>query len=321
MKFLGIRDLYSLAMMTFIRTVTGLSPPLPKELIVQGIALAACHLSRRKRRPIEKNLSEAFGGTLGKDEIRGIVKGTFHEFWREIFSRWPSGQERACLKKVEIRGLENLRKAVGSGKGTILWESNGLGRRALSKQILHEHGILIHQVYGEAHLKGFLSDGRTETWVREHIIKKEMERSERPFLAEIIYLPVTDSLFFTRVLLDRLRENAILCIPGDGRSGKNLLSLKFLGQTELFSSGMVSLARISGSPILPFFCLHEGNGKISLMIAPPIHIEKEWGREKALEQGVLQYITLLESYIRRYPDQYRKWGDLGRPTNGEHRFY
>jgi lauroyl/myristoyl acyltransferase len=143
-----------------------------------------------------------------------------------------------------------------------------------------------------------------------------MERCEKPFLAEIIYLPRSDSLVFTRILLDRLKQNAILCIPGDGRSGKKLLSARFLGHTELFSTGMVSLARISGASILPMFCIQEERGKTSLIIEPPILIETEVGREQALEKGVVQYVSLLESYIRKYPKQYQNWTFRPSPING-----
>jgi lauroyl/myristoyl acyltransferase len=316
MKCLQIWDFYSLFVITLIRIVSGFSSPLPKNLIVKTIALAAYHFSKKKRQNIERNLSEAFDGKLSKHQRREITQGAFYEFWRETGSLWPTRQERAALKNVNIQGLEHLQRALKNGRGTILWESNAFGRRALSKQILHENGFLIHQVYGDAHLKGFLNVGRRNSWVRENIIKTEMERCEKPFLAEIIYLPRSDSLVFTRILLDRLKQNSILCIPADGRSGKKLLSVRFLGHTELFPTGMVSLARISGASILPMFCVQEERGKTSLIIEPPILIETEVGREQALEKGVVQYVSLLESYIRKYPKQYKNWTFQAKPING-----
>ena len=317
MKYLEIGDLYSLFVIALIKIVSRFSSSLPKDLTVKSIAFAAYHFSKKKRRNIEKNLSEVLDGKLSKHQRRDIVQGAFHEFWRETCSRWLTRQEKAALKSVSIQGLEHLQRALKNGRGVILWESNALGRRTLSKQVLHGNGFAIHQVYAEVHLKGFLTNDpyRHHSWVRDHMIKKEMERYENPFLAEIIYLPLSDSLVFTRVLLDRLKQNAILCIPGDGRSGKKLLPVKFLGRTKLFSTGMVSLAKISGASILPMFCIQEKNGKTNLIIEPPILIETVVGREQVLEKGVLQYVSLLESYIRKYPEQYRNWsfggGSLG----------
>lgn len=317
MKCLRIQDLYSLTVITLIKIVSGFPFSLLKDLTVKSIVFAAYHVSRKKRHRMEKNLSEAFDGKLAEHQRREIVKGAFYEFWRETCSRWPTRQERAALKRAEIQGLEHLQRALRNGRGVILWESNAFGRRTLSKQILHQNGFLIHQVYAEVHLKGFLTTDpdRSHSWVRDHMIKTEMERCEKPFLAEIIYLPSSDSLVFTRILLDRLKQNAILCIPGDGRSGKKLLPMRFLGRTRLFSTGMVSLAKISGAAILPIFCIQEKNGKTNLIIEPPILIETVVGREQVLEKGVLQYVSLLESYIRKYPQQYRNWTFQGSPTN------
>jgi lauroyl/myristoyl acyltransferase len=319
MKRLQIWDLYSLFVIALIKIVSGFSSPLLKDLTIKSIAFAAYNVSKKKRHGMEKNLSEAFDGKLAEHQRREIVKGVFYEFWRETFSRWPTSQERAALKSADIQGLEHLQRALGNGRGVILWESNAFGRRTLSKQILHENGFLIHQVYAEVHLRGFLTTDpdRYNSWVREHMIKTEMEKFEKPFLAEIIYLPSSDSLVFTRILLDRLKQNAILCIPGDGRSGKKLLPMRFLGHTMLFSTGMVSLAKISGASILPIFCIQEKNGKTSLIIEPPILIETEVERKQVLEKGVIHYVRLLESYIRKYPEQYRNWSFWGRSLNLE----
>ena len=319
MKCLRIQDLYSLTVIALIKIVSGFPSPLLKNLTIKSIAFAAYHVSKKKRHRAKENLSEAFDGKLAERQRREIVKGAFYEFWRETFSRWLTRQEKAALKSVSIQGLEHLQRALRNGKGAILWESNALGRRTLSKQILHENGFAIHQVYAEVHLKGFLTTDpdRHHSWVRDHMIKTEMERCEKPSLAEIIYLPRSDSLVFTRVLLDRLKQNAILCIPGDGRSGKKLLPMKFLGRTKLFSTGMVSLAKISGASILPLFCIQEKNGKTNLIIEPPILIEREMRREAGFEKGLNQYVRLLESYIRKYPEQYRNWSFWERSLNLE----
>jgi len=315
MKILGILDLYSLFVIALIKIVSSFSSPLPKDLTVKSIAFVAYHFSKKKRRTIEKNISEALDGKLAGSQRRKIAKGAFYEFWRETFSRRPTCQEKAALKRIDIQGLEHLQRALENGRGVILWESNAFGRRNLTKQILFENGFSIHQVYAEAHLRGFLTadPDRYNSWVREHMIKTEMEKFEKPFLAEIIYLPSSDSLVFTRILLDRLKQNAILSVPGDGRSGKKLVPIKFLGHTRLFSTGMVSLAKISGASILPIFCISEKNDKTSLIIEPPILIETRVGREQVLEKGVLQYVRLLESYIRKYPEQYRNWTFWGEP--------
>lgn len=316
MNYLLVKDLYPLFVIFLIKMVNVFSSPLPKELLVKSIALAGYHSSGKKRRRIENHLSEVFRGKLDKKQRREISKGIFLEFWRETFSQCPTLQERTAFKRVTVQGLDHLKKALENGKGVILWESNAFGGRGVSKQILHENGFSIYQVFGDQHLTNFLNLSRPPTWVRNHIIWKELERFAKPFLADIIYLPSSDSLVYTRILLDRLKQNAILCIPGDGRTGKKLIPIKFLGRMRQFSTGMVSLAKISGASLLPLFCLQKENGNLSLVIESPICIEGGSQREQALENGVHQYVSLLESYIRRYPNQYRDWGLFPRSTDG-----
>jgi len=108
-----------------------------------------------------------------------------------------------------------------------------------------------------------------------------------------------------------LRQNAIICITGDGKIGQKLIPLKFLGQTEFFSTGMISLSKISGAPILPMFCTVEKNDKTDLVIEHPIKVEENGDREHGVEISVAKYAALLEAYIRQYPEQYRNWHIVG----------
>jgi lauroyl/myristoyl acyltransferase len=130
---------------------------------------------------------------------------------------------------------------------------------------------------------------------------------EKQFVDEIIDLPEVGSLAFAKTLFDRLKRNAIICTSGDGKTGEKFISLKFLGHTEFFSTGMVSLSRISGATILPIFCIHKRNSKRCLVIEQPIAVARESNRECTLKNSVAQYAALLERYIRRYPEQYRNW--------------
>jgi lauroyl/myristoyl acyltransferase len=73
---------------------------------------------------------------------------------------------------------------------------------------------------------------------------------------------------------------------------------------------MVSLARLSGAPILPIFCIQNGKGNTCLVIEPPIKTEGTEDRDQGLKNSVAQYAGLLESYIRKYPEKYRSWHHL-----------
>ena len=246
-------------------------------------------------------------GNLNEDQRRKLVKGGFFEFWQDTFSLLPTESERAALKRVDLHGLEHLHRAWKEGRGTILWESSYFGRRTLTNQILRMNGFSIHQIHAENHVGGFLYERSSPTWVGDHVIKPFFEKCEKNFVKEIIYLSRSDSLAFTRILLSRLKQNGILCVSGEGKFGRKQIPLNFLGRTRLFPTGMVSLAKISGASILPVFCIQEKNSTTRLIIESPIDIKTNLDRESGLENSVRQYVNLLESYIRKYPEQYRNW--------------
>lgn len=314
MTFIHAKDLYFLSVITLIRAVSWVSAPAIRNFVIRGIALTAYRLSRRKRRLTEAGVSDAFKNALTQSQKRHIVRGCFYEFWRETFSLSPSSGEKLALEAVELYGVDHLESALKEGKGVILWESGSFGGRNLAKQVLHANGFALHQVHGEYHLGGFLTNRSSATWTRHHIVHPFFEKRERQFVAEIIYLPDSDSLAFTRGFLEQLKRNTILCITADVPYGHKLVPLEFLGRTKLFATGMVSLAKMSGASLLPMFCVQERDGITRVVIEGPLHMKTGVARERSLRQSVAEYAGLLESYIRRYPEQCRSWNDV--PPSG-----
>jgi lauroyl/myristoyl acyltransferase len=311
MKLLRARDLYHLLVIVMTKVASCFPSPRLKELLATTIAHAAFHLQRNKRRRAERNLSKAFDGNLSKNERQRIVKESFCEFWEEVLSLLPSRGERRALQHIHVQGIEHLNSALENGRGAILWESR-FGRRTLAKQALHQRGFSLHQIHHEEHLGGLFPGHGPMSWVQRHVIQRFFDNCERQFMADIIYMPSSGSLAFTRLFLHRLKENAILCSTGDGTFGQRLIPREFLGHIDPFPTGMVSLAKMSGAPILPMFCIRERGGQTRLIIEPPIRIETDVDRERGLEDSLAQYVHLLESYIRKYPAHYRDWHFLGK---------
>jgi lauroyl/myristoyl acyltransferase len=142
---------------------------------------------------------------------------------------------------------------------------------------------------------GFWTHGETE--LRARIVRPWLDRLERQFVAEIIYLPRDDSLAFTRRLVQVLQADQALCVSGEGQIGQKRVVLSFLGRERAFATGMVSLAKLTGAPILPLFCWRDETGETRVVVEPPLD----------LNTGIKAYAALLEAYVTRYPEQYRGW--------------
>ena len=172
--------------------------------------------------------------------------------------------------------------------------------------MLHDHGFPVHQIYGENHGGGFPSPCPA-SWLRRRVITPLFDRCERPYVAEILSLPLWEPLPVMRVLFDCLNRNGIICIAGDGTLGWNSVRKNFLGGYRTFFTGMISLSRITGAPILPLFCIQVDSDKTAVIIEPEIACDSTADRDSASELCLDQYVNLLESYIRHYPEQYRNW--------------
>ena len=310
MQFITPLDFYILCVVVLIQLGAWFSYLGMRAIFIKTTAALAYHLSSSKRRLSEQNVSETFGNQLTKNQLRTIVKSSFHQFWLEAFSVALPSLSEAGDGDLEIHGLEYLRQAVDNGRGAILWEGSHFGRRSLLKKILHEHGFRILQVYGETHAGGFYRPCPA-SWVRRRIIKRFFDDCEREYVAEILNLPLWEPLPVIRILLERLRENRIICVAGDSPLGWSFVRKHFLGGERSFSTGMVSLAKITGAPILPIFCVQESNGRIVMTVEPPIRPDSRVDRDQASEACIARYVELLESYIRKYPGQYFDWHRLG----------
>ncbi len=292
--------------------VTRRFPPWLRRATIRAVSTTAYLASRRKRRTTFRALDAGYGGELNAAQKRNIAMGAFYQFWRETFWLAPSPAELKQIATIPLRGEEHLRLALSGGKGVILLESNSFGSRIVARRVLHAHGYAVIQVHAKRHLgSGFRLDDRQWDWATRRF-RNFFERCEMESLAEIIYLPASDSLAFIRVLLDRLKKNFAICIAGDGGQSQRLIRLPFLGVDAPFSTGVVNLARTSGAPILPLFCVRNRDSTIEMIIEAAIDVESAPGREASLIAGMRQCVAILERYSRMYPEQYYAWSMLAR---------
>ncbi len=213
---LNRRDLYFPVIIALLKVGRRL-PVRLRRALVRAIGLAASRTSLPKRRLSLEGLDRALGGQLASAHKEKLADGVFYHFWRESFWLAPSKAELKQIAQLPLRGEEHLRSALSLGKGVILLENNQFGSRNLARLVLHARGYAIHQVHALDHAGSRFDVGRDRSgwgsvWLRDFCTACEME-----FLAEIIRLPKSGSLAFTRELVDRLRRNCIVCIAGGGQ--------------------------------------------------------------------------------------------------------
>jgi lauroyl/myristoyl acyltransferase len=110
-----------------------------------------------------------------------------------------------------------------------------------------------------------------------------------------------------RVYAKRLRENAILCMAGDGRIARKLYPVTFLGQSVSFAPGAVKLAQLAGAPLLPMFWAPSVDGPPALEIDSPIVPGHAGDAEAVVEDCLQRFADALAAHVMRWPEAYRNW--------------
>jgi hypothetical protein len=116
------------------------------------------------------------------------------------------------------------------------------------------------------------------------------------------------------------REIVGLCVEGntgsDGPWGDTSKSkIKFLGHTILAKNGAARLAAALRTPILPVVALQDGDASGQLFfsepIVPPAGLKRS-ENEEFVTATMQSLYSLLDSYVRRYPERWEGWSALHR---------
>lgn len=167
----------------------------------------------------------------------------------------------------------------------------------LGKVALLERGFHLCQLHGSQH-------GGSESLLGQKVVRGIYRKAETRLFVEVIDID-DDSLGYLRRVVKRLRQNCVVCVSALGEVGRKFISLELLNTRHYFATGVVSLARMSGAALVPLFCLREADGQYRLFLEKPIALGNEG--DEATAQAIAQYVRLLESYIRRYPEQWSRW--------------
>ena len=299
-------DLYLLAVVATTAAVAWVGSPAFRDRVVGAVSALAFGLSSAKRHGTDTALARAFGPRSTPRRRRTIARRAFREYWGDVFRlRRLRGETDAALPIV---GEAHLREALAQGRGAILWVSNHWAGMSVLKRALHARGLPVHKVHAELHLGGFPGEG--DTWLQQRVVEPYFDRHEEAIVASILTIK-RGSLAIARDIAARLRENGIVCAAADGRIGQRFVPQRLLGVDEAFATGVVSLARTSGAPLLPVFCLPGPRRTSQVVIEAPVPLADERDRDEVARRTIAAYAERLERRARRFPSRYVNWHLIG----------
>ena len=112
-----------------------------------------------------------------------------------------------------------------------------------------------------------------------------------------------------------LAANEVVLTAGDGRGGPagpdcSYRPVRLLGHRVLLPPGPASLARHTGAPLLPVFCVLGTGARYVVRIHKPIRVPRTADRDADLLCAMEQYVPLFDRYLRAHPDHWSLWEDV-----------
>lgn len=281
---------YALAW-TLIKIVGALPRPLAR---ATGISLAwfVYLLHRKLRRVGLRNLELAFPEKSLR-ERKKILHGVFTSLGRHVAEvcLFPRYTRENVSQTVVYEGFENYERALARHKG-VLFLTGHLGAWELS--------AFAHSLYG-------------------HPLNVVMRPLDNPYLDLLArhYRTMHGNKAvdkdFARGLIAAMREGETVGVLMDTNM---ILSqgvfVDFFGHKACTATGVARLALKTDAAVVPGFTIWDPRlQKYRLRFDPAVKLIRTKDREADIVANTQQFTTILEDYIRRFPDQWlwvhRRW--------------
>ena len=271
--------------------------PLPMTYpLVKLTAQVGLYIPQRKFPRMYDGLRKSFPEFNNKD-LRSVAYNTFQNYLLNASETfwYPKLNKKRMLKLVDFEGLEHIDQALKLGKGVILAHAH-FGNEELLMPAIGYMGYTAHQLasrWEPEEYKGSLAG--LVNYIRQKAFQKRIGYRES-FPVNFHYVDKG-----IRPAVRCLQENEILLFAVDGREGTKWMKVDFLGREAAFSPGLVTIAKLTGAVILPVFIVRQPDCRHRLKVHPPIQFNPE--DEYAV---LLEFVKILEGYIRKNPEQYSK---------------
>jgi len=114
-----------------------------------------------------------------------------------------------------------------------------------------------------------------------------------------------------RRLMEVLRKGEYIGILPDQNAGGEGIFIDFMGRKASASRGLAFLAWKYNCPIVPAVAVRKPDGTHLAVFKPAIWPRPEWDEETAVRELTQAFASILEEFIREYPDHYfwvhRRW--------------
>ncbi len=277
--------------------------PLSIGYVMAGFAAQIyCIITRGDKKRMSRGLSLMYQRVRPPAPLNRIIKKTVsHNLKNGIEVLWyPKFDKTLSKKRFKVEGLSNLDNALSHGSGVVLLHGH-FGNPHVIMPALGNLGYTFNQL---ASRNPPDKSGRYIEAIPEIIRQKtfELKLSYKEALP-VRFVYVDQSM---RAAIEVLRKNEILAIGIDGREGAKWVSLPFLGQSALFSTGGMNLILKTRPVVLPTFVIRQRDNTHRIVIEEQMDLKITGDKNEDVMYNMQTFIRRLETYVYRYPCQYAK---------------
>lgn len=273
----------------FNGTLTAFIASIPQKHIAsigKILGMLVYFVDLRHRRIVRRNL-QFVHPEWSQDRIQKLSKRVFENLGVTLLEicQMTSFSREDILRKVRIRGKDNLLNAIKNPKGVILISAH-IGNWEMAHQsiscYLQKPLVLVAR---ELQSKAF------DRWIL---------RLRARFGNTIIYkegaLPD-----MTRTL----RQGKVLGLLIDQETKRSEgVDATFFDRTVSATPSAALLAIRCKSPVLPVFCIREADSRLTLVVEPPLTIKRTGGLRADLKTNTQIMTSAIERAVRAYPEQW-----------------
>ena len=258
-----------------------------------------------KRDEIMSNLRQVLGPELSEHEARLMARDVFRTRTCTIIDLMLTrGQARPLGKLVEIRGREHLDAALAGGKGAILCTPH-IGSYICAHSLIHANGYPVTTIgrwWWHYPPGGFSVMLRMWDFV---YARRVLRHRQRPNIE-----PWPGRIGVAAQAAAALRANEVVTIcseapPLDAERSRTI-EVPFLGHQAGLLPGVVTLAQLTGAPVLMAFVHRSADYRHQVLeISPPVPMDG--GTAAAFGRCV----AAMEAAIRANPAEWDFWFEPG----------
>jgi predicted LPLAT superfamily acyltransferase len=208
--------------------------------------------------------------------------------------------------RLALEGEPHIASALRDGRGAVLWVAHFCFNALATKQALSSAGYRAWHLSRPEH--GFSSSRAGIATVNRIRVRAELAQ-----LAGRLVIDRAKPAIATLAAQRVLRGNGIVSITAGAWEGTRLARVALLGGTLELAVGAPGLARIAGAALLPVFTVKDDDGTHRIVVDPPLAVPRDGDANAALGAAAQAFADRLETFVRRYPSQWRDWKSLALP--------